>query len=57
MALDAKPDIHHPLFGKLLKKEMDKLGIRCEVYTGRNVLGGGERLSCVEFIKQEFGMD
>ena len=54
MAMDAKPDIHHPLFGKLLKEKMDKLGIRCEVYAGREVLGGGERISIVDFIKQEF---
>ena len=57
MALDAKPDIHHPLFGKLLKQRMDMLGIRCEVYAGQQVLGGGERLSFIEFIKQEFGMN
>lgn len=57
MALDAKPDIHHPLFGKLLKERMDKLGIRCEVYAGQKVLGGGKRLSCLEFIKQEFGIE
>ncbi|MFT5525873.1 MAG: acetyl esterase [Pirellulaceae bacterium] len=56
MAMDAKPDIHHPLFGKLLKEKMDKLGIRCEVYAVKDVLGGGTRLSCFEFIKQEFGM-
>jgi acetyl esterase/lipase len=56
MALDARPDIHHPLFGKLLKEKMDKLGIRCEVYAGDEVLGGGRRVSPIEFLKQEFGM-
>jgi acetyl esterase len=55
MPLDAKPDIHHPLFGKLLKQKMDELGIRCEVYAGQEVLGGAARLSVIEFIKQEFG--
>lgn len=54
MALDAKPDIHHPLFGKLLKEKMDRLGIRCEVYAGREVLGGDRQLSVVEFLQQEF---
>ncbi len=54
MGMDAKPDIHHPLFGKLLKEKMDQLGIRCEVYAGREVLGGGEQISIVDFIQQEF---
>jgi hypothetical protein len=52
--MDANPDIHHPLFGKLLKEKMDQFGIRCEVYAGREVLSGGESVSIVEFIKQEF---
>lgn len=33
---------------------MDQLGIRCEVYVGREVLGSGQRLSIVEIIQQEF---
>ena len=56
MAMEAKPDIHHPLFGKLLKEKMDKLGIRCEVYAGEEVLGGSAKVSCLQFIRQEFGM-
>lgn len=53
-AMDSQPDIHHPLFGKLLKEKMDELGIRCEVYVEGEALGGGERLSTFEFIRQEF---
>lgn len=33
--MDAEPNIHHPLFGKLLKEKMDGLGIPCEVIVGR----------------------
>lgn len=54
MAMDAKPEIHHLLVGKRLKEKMDQLGIRYDVYTGRELLGGGQQLSIVEFIKQEF---
>jgi acetyl esterase len=54
MTMEAKPDIHHPMFGKLLKEKMDRLGIRCEVYAGRTDRDGGRRLS---IIRQEFGME
>lgn len=57
MTMDAKPDIHHPLFGKLLKEKMDGLGIRCEVYAGPNDRDGKRRLSIIEFLKEEFGME
>jgi acetyl esterase len=48
--------IHHARFGEALKEKMDALGIRCEVYAGNEVLGGGQRVSPIEFMKQEFGM-
>jgi acetyl esterase len=48
--------IHHARFGKVLKEEMDELGIRCEVYARNEVLGGGQRVSPIDFMKQEFGM-
>jgi hypothetical protein len=48
--------IHHARFGKALKEKMDELGIRCIVNAGGQVLGGGERVSTIDFIKQEFGM-
>lgn len=49
-------DIHSPRFGKALKEKMDALGIRCDVYVGNEVLGGGERVSSIDFVKQAFGM-
>lgn len=49
-------DIHSPRFGKTLKENMDSLGIRCDVYVGGEVLGGGERVSTIDFVKQAFGM-
>jgi acetyl esterase/lipase len=48
--------IHHARFGEMLKKQMDALQIRCIVNAGGEVLGGGERLSPIEFLKQEFKM-
>ena len=55
MSMDAA-DIHSPRFGKALKEKMDALGIRCDVYVGGEVLGGGERVSTIDFVKQAFGM-
>lgn len=46
--------IHHARFGKALKEKMDELGIRCIVVAGGQVLG--ERVSPIDFMKQEFGM-
>jgi acetyl esterase/lipase len=48
--------IHHAKFGEALKKKMDALGIRCDVYAGPDVLGGGKRISTIEFVKEAFGM-
>ena len=48
--------IHHAKFGEALKKKMDALGIRCDVYTGAEVLGGGDRTSAIDFVKEAFGM-
>jgi len=56
MSMDAA-DIHSPRFGKALKEKMDALGIRCDVYVGGEVLGGGERVSTIDFVKQAFGME
>lgn len=49
--------IHHARFGKLLKDKMDALELRCLVYAGNQVLGDDERISPVEFMKQEFSRD
>ena len=48
--------IHHARFGKALKEKMDELNIRCIVNAGGQVLGDGERISPIDFLKQEFGM-
>ena len=56
MSMDAA-DIHSPQFGKALKEKMDPLGIRCEVYAKQEALGGGERVSTIDFVKQAFGMN
>jgi len=55
MSLD-DADIHSPRFGKALKEKMDALGIRCDVYVGGEVLGGGDRISTMDFVRQAFGM-
>ncbi len=51
---DQNIGIHHAQFGKALKEKMDELGIRCIVNAGGRTLG--ERVSPMDFIKQEFGM-
>ncbi len=33
LKMESPPDIHHPLFGKLLKEKMDAMGLPCEVRT------------------------
>lgn len=49
-------DIHGPRFGKVLKGKMDALGIRCDVYVGDEVLGGGEKEPTIDFVKEAFGV-
>jgi hypothetical protein len=49
-------DIHSPRFGKALKDKMDPLGLRCDVYVGDEVFGGGEKVSTIDFVKEAFGM-
>jgi acetyl esterase len=53
---NANIGIHHARFGKALKEKMDELNIRCIVYAGGQILGAGERISPIDFLKQEFGM-
>ena len=48
--------IHHARFGKVLKEKMDALGIRCDVFAGNEMLGGGQRVSTIDFLTQQFGM-
>lgn len=48
--------IHHAKFGEVLKKKMDALGIRCDVYAGADVIGGGTKISTIDFVKEAFGM-
>ena len=44
--------IHHARFGKMLKDQMDKLGIRCELQAG-----SGSKRGQIEFLKDGFGMN
>src|SRR6266550_3100071 len=39
--------IHHPLFGKILKTQMDELGIPCELYAGNKRIGGGTPMKTI----------
>ena len=48
--------IHHPRFGKVLKEEMDKLGIECELHTGIQRGEEWTRLE-LEFIKRHLQVD
>lgn len=49
-------DIHSPRFGEVLKGKMDALGIRCDVYVRDEVLGGSEKESTIDFVKEAFGL-
>lgn len=53
---DVNIGIHHARFGRALKEKMDALKIRCIVVAGGQALDGSERVSPIEFMKQEFGM-
>jgi hypothetical protein len=48
--------IHHPLFGKGLKEQMDKLQIPCEVVAAGKRMGGGTPTRPIDFLKEHFGM-
>jgi acetyl esterase/lipase len=54
--MDGKPDIHHPIFGKVLKEKMDALGIRCDVIVKGGPLGDSRDISAVDFLKENFGL-
>jgi acetyl esterase len=48
--------IHHALFGKTLKDQMNGLGIPCEVVAGNQRLGGGTPTRPIEFLQKNLGM-
>lgn len=48
--------IHHPLFGKALKEQMDALKIPCEVNAAGKRLGGGTPTRPIDFLQEHFGM-
>jgi acetyl esterase len=54
---DARPGqgIHHPRFGHMLKREMDKLGIE-SVYTHAKDVGPNPHPQIFAFFKKHFGM-
>lgn len=54
--MDGKPDIHHPIFGKVLKEKMDALGIRCDVIVKGVPLGDSRNISAIDFLKENFGL-
>lgn len=54
--MDGKPDIHHPIFGKVLKEKMDALGIRCDVIVKGEPLGDSRDISTIDFLKENFGL-
>ena len=47
--------IHHPRFGKLLKEQMDKLGLECIVHTRSSRQGGSNAERTLAFMKKHFG--
>ena len=49
--------IHHPDFGVMLKKQMDRLKIECHVYADGVSLDREPVMSEIEFLKQQFKMD
>jgi acetyl esterase/lipase len=48
--------IHHARFGKVLKDQMDQLGIPCEVDAGHQRLEGGIPTKPIDFLKQHLGV-
>jgi acetyl esterase len=48
--------IHHPLFGKALKEQMDALKRPCEVVAAGKRLGGGSPTRPIDFLKEHFGL-
>ena len=49
--------IHHAPFGTVLYDKNNALSIRCGVYTGKEVPGGGQRVSTIHFPKQQHRTD
>lgn len=54
--MDGKPDIHHPIFGKVLKEKMKALGIRCDVIVKGEPLGDSRNITTIDFLKEQFGL-
>ena len=49
--------IHHPKFGKLLKEQMDQLGIECQVHEGVNRNSDEWTQLTFEFVMKHFDRD
>ena len=50
-------NIHHPNFGRYLKKQMDKVGIECEFHLVSDFQGQEARADAMmAFLKRNFGM-
>lgn len=52
--MDASYEIHHAVFGKVLKEQMDKLGIRCDVIAAGKPVGESRNISIIDFLKENF---
>ena len=53
---DIGAGIHHPKFGVMLKEQMDKLGIPCEVDGDGERFGGGTPTEPIVFLREIFKM-
>jgi hypothetical protein len=51
---DRGAGIHHSKFGVMLKEQMDKLGIPCEVDADGKRLGGGTPTEPIDFLRNVF---
>jgi len=48
--------IHHPLFGKVLKDQMDELKIPCVLIAANKRIGGDTPVPTIDFLKQHLGV-
>jgi len=54
---EANENIHHPNFGRYLKKQMDAIGVECEFYLESDFDGPQARVDAMlVFLKKHFGM-
>jgi len=49
--------IHHPRFGKVLKEQMEDLGIECQVHTGFSHNKQSRADHVIKFVRKHFGIE